>query len=190
VPVVRVRPGRHGHRRRLGQRRCPDHLLHRRDPGQPGASPGRRRRCRRGRDGRVPLLHRPPTRLGLAGTDPGAHRHPVPVDQRHHGSHRQDRARARGTHGTANRRGHEHHTPGAARVRVPGDTAARIAGCAVGARPGAGVHRALHPGRGDGLGAVAHQSERAVARREGGVASWPSAGSVSTAPWARTSDDS
>ena len=49
------------------QPRCPDHLLHRRDPRQPRAPPRCGHRGRPGRDGRVPLLLGPGARLGLAG---------------------------------------------------------------------------------------------------------------------------
>ena len=62
-----LRARRHAHRRRRGQPRRPGHLLHGRDPGQPGPARRRRRRRRPGRHGRVPLLRRPRPRLGLAG---------------------------------------------------------------------------------------------------------------------------
>ena len=54
----------------LGEPRCPDHLLHGRDPRQPRPAPGCRCRGRPGRDGRVPLLRRPRPRLGVAGAAP------------------------------------------------------------------------------------------------------------------------
>ena len=59
---------------------APDHLLHRRDPGQHRAARGRRRRRRPGRDGRVPLLRRPRPRLGLAGAAARAAAGAVPAD--------------------------------------------------------------------------------------------------------------
>ena len=72
--------GRHDHRRLRGQRRGPDHLLHRGDPGR-GRAARRRRLRRRGRgDGRIPLLRRLAARLGLAGPAAGAEPGPVRAD--------------------------------------------------------------------------------------------------------------
>ena len=71
---------RHAHRRRRGQRRGADHLLHRRGAGQHRAARGRRRRRRPGGDGRVPLLRRARPRLGLAGAAARAAAGAVPAD--------------------------------------------------------------------------------------------------------------
>ena len=74
------RERRHDDRRRRGEPRRAGHLLHRGDPGQPGAARGRRRRRRPGGDGRVPLLRRPRPRLGVAGAAARAAPRPVPPD--------------------------------------------------------------------------------------------------------------
>ena len=67
VPRVRPGAGRALDRRRDGQPRRADPLLHRRGPRQHRAARRRRRRRRRRGDGRVPLLRRPRPRRRLAG---------------------------------------------------------------------------------------------------------------------------
>ncbi|MFN7969150.1 MAG: hypothetical protein U0P47_07435 [Acidimicrobiales bacterium] len=80
---VRGRRGRHADRRRVDQPRCPDHLLHGRDPGQPRAARGPLRGRRSGRHGRVPLLRRSRSGLGVAGPATRAPRRSVRPDVRH-----------------------------------------------------------------------------------------------------------
>ena len=104
---------------------APDHLLHGRDPRQPG--PARRRPLgrRAGGDGRVPLLRRPRTRVGLAGAAPDPPRHAADP---HVGDPRR-RHRPRGRPHPAHRAAHHHrpvrHPAGAARLVVPPDSGAR-----------------------------------------------------------------
>ena len=88
---LRLGAGRHDDGRRLGERRCGDHLLHGGGAGKSGAAAGLGQRDRECRDGRVPLLRRPGPRLGLAGAAAGASRRTVPADvgdarRRHAGS--------------------------------------------------------------------------------------------------------
>ena len=67
-------------RRRHGQPRRADPLLHRRDPRQHRAARGRRTPTSRRGDGRVPLLRRPRARRRLAGAAAHAAAGAVPAD--------------------------------------------------------------------------------------------------------------
>ncbi len=117
--------GRHAHRRRVGEPRCAHHLLHRRDPRQPGAARGHRRRCRPGRHGRVPLLCRAGPRLGLAGATAGAPPGPVRADVGDARRHQRDLRRPLPPHRPTHRPGDRHRTPGAAELLVGAHSAAR-----------------------------------------------------------------
>ena len=77
----RIRPGerRPQHRRRLGQPRRADPLLHRRGAGQHRPARRRRHRCPGRGHGRVPLLRRPGARRGLAGAAAHHAQRPLPA---------------------------------------------------------------------------------------------------------------
>ncbi len=167
VGHVRGRQRRHAHRRRLGQPRCPDHLLHRGDPRQPRPARGPRRRRRPGRHGRVPLLRRPRPRLGVAGPAARTARRTVHPDVRH--ARRRDPVHrdAPRAHRPARRRGPLGHPPHPTRPRVPDDAAHRGARGAAVHAPGPRVRRALHPGIRGRAGAVADERQPAHPTREG-----------------------
>ncbi len=141
---VRLRQRRHDDRRLRREPGRADHLLHRGDPGQPGAAPGPGRGHRPGRDGRVPLLRRPAARLGVAGAAAGAAARPVPA---HVGDARRRvvlRRRPRAAHRRPRRRRRGRRAAGAADVLLRGRAAARAAGDAGADRPLPRVRRALH----------------------------------------------
>ncbi len=172
VREVRRRARRHAHRRRLGQRRRPDHLLHRRDPGPAGAAGGRGSRRRAGGDGRVPLLRRPRPGLGVAGAAAGAAAGAVPADVGHPRRRHHDPRRPRATYGTRDGAGHRGGAAGAADLPLGADADARDARGAVDHPPGPRLRRALHPGLGAGAGPGAQLGQRrqppAARRHRGG----------------------
>ena len=188
-------------RRRVGQRRRADRLLHRRGAGEHRAARGRGRGHRPGRDGRVPLLRRAAARLGVAGAaalpPPGA----VPA----HVGHARRRRRALRedlTRRTAARRRSSTTPSGPCRSTFSWSrgAAARAARGARADRPGAGLRRALHAGLGAGARAVAALGQALHARgarrdrrrdrrvplhrrlRQDAVASSSAAASASTTP--------
>nr|WP_284290697.1 DEAD/DEAH box helicase [Angustibacter aerolatus] len=122
---VRGRARRHGHRRRLGERRRADHRLHRRDPGERRAARGPRRRRRPGGDGRVPLLRRPPARLGLAGAARRAAADAVRADVGDARRHHRPARRPHPPHRPADRPGGRGRAAGAAVVPLLDGPAAR-----------------------------------------------------------------
>ena len=145
---VRTRLRGHDHRRYAYQRGRADHLLHGRDPGQPGAARGPSRRRRLRGDGRIPLLRRSGTRLGLAGAaaDPAAH--PVPADERHPRQRRRHCRQTRG-HDRHRRRHHRRRAPtGPVDLRIHRQTARAHRRTAVQPARDADLRRPLLPGRG------------------------------------------
>ena len=144
---------RHGHRRQLGEPRCPDHLLHGRDPRQPRPPPGSGCRGRPGGDGRVPLLRRSRPGLGVAGA---AHHPDARAVHPHVGDPRRRHRDRRGPHPPhrpRDRPGDRRRPPGAAALLLREDARAGDRGGAPRDPPGARVHRALLAGRRDGAGA-------------------------------------
>ena len=140
---------RDGHRRRRGQRRRADHLLHRRGAGEHRAARWRGVRCRAGRDGRVSLLRRRPARLGVAGPAALPSQRAVPADVGHARRRLQDHRGPHPPHRPRDRVGERCRASGPAQLRLVAGAAARAAGTARGRGPGARLRRALHPGLGD-----------------------------------------
>ena len=128
VRDLRRRERRDAHRRRVGQRRRADHLLHGGGAGQHRAARGRRRGRRPGRDGRVSLLRRRPARLGVAGAAaqpaPGA----VPADVGDARRRPRDRDRPDAAHGSRDGAHRRRRAAGTADLLVVGRAAARVAG--------------------------------------------------------------
>ena len=144
---LRRRERRHADRRRLGEPRRADHLLHRGDPGPPGAARGPGRRRRAGRDGRVPLLLRARPRLGLAGAAAGAAAGAVPADVGHARPGRPLRRGPDGADRAPDLGRRRRRATGAAELHL-GRHPARRDGRGAGEHPpGPGVRRALHPGQ-------------------------------------------
>ncbi len=83
LPRVRPRRGGARHRRRHGQPRRADPLLHGRDPRQHGPARGRELVDRPRGDGRVPLVRGPRPRRRLAGAAAHAAAHALPADVGH-----------------------------------------------------------------------------------------------------------
>ena len=139
------------------------HLLHGRDPGEPGAARGRgRRRGLRGH-GRVPLLRRPRPRLGVAGAAAHAAEDAVSADERHAG--RRDASIAaslkeRTGHGRG--RDRRRAAPGAPGLRVRRDAARGHGGAGVAQGRGAALPGAFLAGRGARHGAGALELRRGV----------------------------
>ena len=101
-----------------GQRRRPDHLLHRRDPREPGPARWRRhRRLARG-DGRVPLLRGSAARLGVAGAAARAAERAVRAHVGHAGRHLVAGRGPPASRHPRHRRGHHDRAPRAARLRI------------------------------------------------------------------------
>ena len=148
VRGLRRRRRRDAHRRRLGQRRCPDHRVHRGGAGQHRPPRGQRHRRRAGGDGRVPLLRRGGPRLGVAGTAAGAAPGSVPADVGHPRRHVGDRRRPDDTHGPRDRRRRGRRASGAAGLQLVARTPRRHRHRAGRDRSGAGVRRPLHAGGG------------------------------------------
>ena len=147
VRRARRRPRGHAHRRRQHQPRRRRDLLHRRGARQPRPPRGRGpRRAVRG-DGRVPLLRRPRPRLGVAGA---AH-HPAPGSVSPDVGHARRHVRHHGPHGGLQRPrigvGAVLRPPGAARLQLPRDPAARDHRGPGGGRQGAHLPGQLHPAR-------------------------------------------
>ena len=165
VRGLRRRAGRDGDRRRRHQSRRAGGLLHRRGALQHGAAPRRdARRPLRG-DGRVPLLLGPRAGGGLAGAADHPAADDVPADVGDPGQHRADRRAAGARH--RGRGGDRQLRPpaGAARLRLPRHPAPRDRPGPARLRPGADLHRQLHPARGGGAGAEPDQPEARQPRR-------------------------
>ncbi|TMA36379.1 MAG: DEAD/DEAH box helicase [Deltaproteobacteria bacterium] len=93
---------------------------------------------------------------------------PVPVDVGHDRQHRGDRGAARRVHPARGRPRALRRAPGAARLRVPRDAAARDARRSGGARPRSRLRRQLHPARVRRARAGCDQRKPRVARRARG----------------------
>ena len=164
---LRRRQGRHDDRRRHGQRRRPDHLLHRRDPRQPGAARRAGRRRRPGRDGRVPLLLRPAPRLGVAGAAARAAPRAVPADVGHPRRRHPLRRRPDPTYRPPDRGRRQRRTARTAALLLRLDAAARDDRGPAQHQAVARLHRALHPGVGGRARPVAHEHQHVHPRGEG-----------------------
>ena len=164
---VRSVQRRHGHRRRLRQRRRAGDCLHRGDPGSAGPAVRCRHCCRSGGYGRVPLLRRPGSGMGLAGAVAAASESSVPAHVGHSGRHDGAAPGPDRPHRPRHRPGGFGRAPGPPRRRVPRDAAARLHRGTAQDGAGAGVHRAFHPEGGHRPGPEPHQPEGAQRRAEG-----------------------
>ena len=95
----RARERGHDHGRRAHQRRGARRLLHGRDPSEPGASRRGARRCWLRRHGRVPLLRRLRSGVGVASAAAHAAEDAVSADERNVGGRRSDCGVAWGAYG-------------------------------------------------------------------------------------------
>ena len=168
-PVRRVRPGpgRHDDRGRQRESAGPDHLLHRGGAGQHRAAGRRRGRRRPGGDGRVPLLRRPRSRLGVAGASARTPPRAVRADVRDAGRRQQVRGGPDQAHRPTNRRHPLRRAPGAAGLLLRHRAAARDAEGAAQHGSGARLRGALHAGGRLGAGAGADEHQRLHPRGEG-----------------------
>ena len=147
VPRVRPGSGRPLDRRRDGQPRRADPLLHGRGPRQHRAARRRRRRLQRRGDGRVPLLRRPRPRRRLAGAAADDAAGAIPADV---GNARRHAVLRGGHHAPQRARdgdGEVRRSPRAARVRLLRDPAGAHDREARGRGQDAGLRRPLHAGR-------------------------------------------
>ena len=144
----RPRERGHDHRRLHHQHRGAGHLLHGGDPREPGPARGPRVEGGLRGDGRVPLLRRPRSRLGLAGAAAHAAERAVPADERHPRRRERHRRRPGGAHRPARRPGDRRAPPRAAVLRLHLRNPGSHRGAGSARRRGTDVHRAFLPGRG------------------------------------------
>ena len=114
----RPRERGHDHGRQHHQHRSAGHLLHGGDPREPGFARGTRVEGGLRGDGRVPLLRRSRSRLGLAGAAAHAAERAVPADERHPRRRERHCERAAGAHRASRRPRDRRAAPRAAVLRL------------------------------------------------------------------------
>ena len=165
---ARTRERRNAHRRREHQRgggRC---LLHGGGPVEHGAPSRREPRGALRRDGRVSLLRGQGARRRLAGAAPRPARDAVPTDVGDAGRHPRDRGTPEARHGPRGRARHIRGAAGAARLRVPRDSASRDDRRPPGAEEEPRLRRELHAAGVRRARAVADEREDREPRGTGG----------------------